>query len=486
MRMTNSEEVHLRSREKSSGSSGFGASSNGESSSKLNTKDKMKRVPGGGRPRNRKVVIGGLLVLALLAWMFLFNGSSTPMHSVGWLDENVYLRFGLNKEVYAVVLDAGSTGTRVLAFAFHQSVHDNNLKLKDELFHEVKPGLSSYSDDPQAGADSVKQLLSRAKIFIPQEHWAKTPVSLKATAGLRLLPKAKADAILEAVSNVIKSIGFHATEDSVGIMDGVDEGIFSWFTVNFLLDRIGGPVSKTVAALDLGGGSTQITVASSPGTIEFLPSEDIQNISLFHQQVPLYTHSYLGLGLQAVRKAVLSANQTNPESTVLESVCVNPVVSREWTYGGVTYTMKGVQTGKFEKVQYNGFARKEAVADWDECYKVIVKIIEEKGVIKPKDLNRQIVVISYFFERAAEAGLVDPLEGGKLTLQHYLDAGKLACRTVNADLPLACLDLTFMGAILHNGYGLAKSTPLLVLKKLHGHELSWALGAAYHILQNGG
>lgn len=34
---------------------------------------------------------------------------------------------------------------------------------------------------------------------------------------------------------MIKNSGFHATEDSVGIMDGVDEGIFSWFTVNFLL-----------------------------------------------------------------------------------------------------------------------------------------------------------------------------------------------------------------------------------------------------------
>lgn len=50
--------------------------------------------------------------------------------------------------------------------------------------------------------------------------------------------------------------------------------------------------------------------------------------------------SYLGLGLQAVRKSVLSVNQTNPDSNVLESVCVNPVVSREWAYGGVTYTIK--------------------------------------------------------------------------------------------------------------------------------------------------
>ena len=67
---------------------------------------------------------------------------------------------------------------------------------------------------------------------------------------------------------------------------------------------------------------------------------------------------------------------------------------------------RGIENGKFEKVQYNGFIRKEPVADWDECYGQIVKLIEEKGVIKSKDLNRQVVLFSYFFERAAEAGLI--------------------------------------------------------------------------------
>jgi ectonucleoside triphosphate diphosphohydrolase 5/6 len=328
-------------------------------------------------------------------------------------------------------------------------------------------------------------LLEKAKAFIPKEEWSSTPISLKATAGLRLLPKEKADGILEAVTSLINKSGFRTTADSVGIMDGVDEGIFSWFTVNFLLDRIGGPVSKTVAALDLGGGSTQITVASSSETMGLYPSEDIQNISLFHQHVPLYTHSYLGLGLQSVRKSVLSHNQSDPNSVILKSACVNPKVSREWTHGGVTYTIQGIPNNKFQKVQYDGFARKEPVADWDECYKTIVKIIEEKNTVKSRDLNRQIVVFSYFTERAAEAGLVDPTDGGKLTLQHYFDAAKIACNTVNADLPLLCLDLGYMGALLHNGYGLAKHTPIMALKKVDGHEISWALGAAYHTLQNG-
>lgn len=43
-------------------------------------------------------------------------------------------------------------------------------------------------------------------------------------------------------------------------MEGTDEGIFSWFTVNFLLERFNSHNSgNTVAALDLGGGSTQVT-----------------------------------------------------------------------------------------------------------------------------------------------------------------------------------------------------------------------------------
>jgi hypothetical protein len=61
---------------------------------------------------------------------------------------------------------------------------------------------------------------------------------------------------------------------------------------------------------------------------------------------------------------------------------------------------------KFQKVQYDGFTRKEPVADWDACYKIIVDIIKEKNPLKSRDFNRQIVVFSYFTERAAEAGLV--------------------------------------------------------------------------------
>lgn len=61
---------------------------------------------------------------------------------------------------------------------------------------------------------------------------------LKATAGLRLLPGDESKKLLEAVSDLFKKSPFKTNNNSVTIMDGVDEGIYSWFTVNFLLERL--------------------------------------------------------------------------------------------------------------------------------------------------------------------------------------------------------------------------------------------------------
>lgn len=44
-------------------------------------------------------------------------------------------------------------------------------------------GLSSYADDPKSAAKSISKLLQTAKEHIPQEQWAQTPITLKATAG---------------------------------------------------------------------------------------------------------------------------------------------------------------------------------------------------------------------------------------------------------------------------------------------------------------
>lgn len=80
-------------------------------------------------------------------------------------------------------------------------------------------------------------MLQKAKQFIPQEFWARTPLVLKATAGLRLLLPVEAENLLNEVREVFLRSGFAVKDDAVEILDGIDEGIYSWFTINFLLSK---------------------------------------------------------------------------------------------------------------------------------------------------------------------------------------------------------------------------------------------------------
>lgn len=258
------------------------------------------------------------------------------------LIDDIANRFGYNEKRYAVVLDAGSTGSRVLAYEFHLGYVNGRPALDRELFKEVKPGLSSYADRPKVGAERLVELFQLAREFVPASAWRTTPIVLKATAGLRLLPAQQADQLLAAVREVIGASGFLVADDAVEIMDGTDEGIFSWFTVNFLLRALGGP--NSVAALDLGGASTQVTFVpldprKTPGNKEYMHS--VQGASAT-DTINVFTHSYLGLGLMAVRRAVFSQGQAANE-TQLVSECVNPIVrNKHWTYALVEYSVRWV------------------------------------------------------------------------------------------------------------------------------------------------
>lgn len=101
-------------------------------------------------------------------------------------------------ERYAVVIDAGSTGSRVHIVKFLQGA-DGQLQLQFDKFDQLKPGLSSYADDPPKAAESLAPLLALAEATVPAELQPSTSIMVGATAGLRLLPDGKADVILQEV-----------------------------------------------------------------------------------------------------------------------------------------------------------------------------------------------------------------------------------------------------------------------------------------------
>ena len=58
----------------------------------------------------------------------------------------------------------------------------------------------------------------------------------------RLLSKDQSDAIIGEVEKVLRSSGFRPESPLIEIMNPMEEGLFAWFTVNFLLDQFSKPV----------------------------------------------------------------------------------------------------------------------------------------------------------------------------------------------------------------------------------------------------
>ena len=72
----------------------------------------------------------------------------------------------------------------------------------------TQPGLSSFAGNPEGAARSLDVLLDEAVRVVPKAMDACTPVAVKATPGLRLLPEC-AD-ILSVVEERIRSYAFQS------------------------------------------------------------------------------------------------------------------------------------------------------------------------------------------------------------------------------------------------------------------------------------
>ncbi|XP_028459308.1 ectonucleoside triphosphate diphosphohydrolase 6 isoform X2 [Perca flavescens] len=376
---------------------------------------------------------------------------------------------------YGIMFDAGSTGTRIHIFKF-QMENQEAPKLAHETFRAIKPGLSAYADEPQKCTAGIVELLEVAKSSIPLSIWNATPVVLKATAGLRLLPGDKAKHLLDTVRALFVESPFLSRDDSVSIMDGTDEGISAWITVNFLTGDLHSSDSPTVGMLDLGGGSTQITFSpQDEKTIQTSPIDYIRSFQMFNNTHTVYTHSYLGLGLMSARLAVLGGVDASPQgSTELVSPCLAPESSGSWEHADVVYTVRGQKAG-------------EPV--YEACLTKVEKVLYRKVFMASEVVDVDFYAFSYYYDRAVDLGLIEEKTGGTVLVADYIDASKRVCAgespspLQSPQSPFLCLDLVYISVLLQE-LGFPPHKQLRLARTINQVETSWALGASFHYLES--
>ncbi|XP_026814189.1 ectonucleoside triphosphate diphosphohydrolase 5-like isoform X2 [Rhopalosiphum maidis] len=365
-----------------------------------------------------------------------------------------------------VIIDAGSTGSKVLAAAFKKK--DGSYLLDNYIFKREEGGLAEYADDEKKREDIIRHLLEQAEDFMNKNpHCARTPLLLRATAGLRMLNE-KSDEIINQVKRIFGEYSaiFQVDDNSVEIMDGSDEGLFAWFTVNYLLKRLE-DLENSVAVLDLGGASLQITFYPTDDKKIPMNTSFIKEYAIMGKTKKLYNQSYLGFGYKAVRTKVFKSvdnskiNYTSP--------CQHTADQVSYSFNLINYSITAENAERSPDLHYLN------------CKNYIENIVKE--TVEPVHLNKNIVAISFFYYQALNAEMIDE-HGGDVTLQQFEKVAK-KCFDQEFDRknPFKCFDLIYIYVLFLQGFGFPDDTPITFKKYINNFQLSWPLGAAYQALQ---
>ncbi|CEG80091.1 Putative Guanosine-diphosphatase [Rhizopus microsporus] len=410
-----------------------------------------------------------LFSLLLVLWLLL---SYFDTDTISQISEHCTVPYpGKPLIRYAIMIDAGSSGSRIHIYKFNYC--KEMPELENEIFHAIEPGLSAYRDDPLAGAGSFDRLLQLAIEHVPKELQKCTPIAVKATAGLRLLGQEASEGLLDAVREKLETMPFpiHAVE----VMDAKEEGVFAWMTVNYLSGNLGG---STVAVFDLGGASTQVVFEP---TGRMAPGDHVYELEIGKAKYTLYQHSYLGFGLNEARKRIKSfVTELWRES---HSVYDHPCLPENYTETAGEFQLVGTGAGH---APCRGLI--ERVFEKDK--RCVRQPCAFDGIYQPSLTesfpDRDLYMFSYFYDLTQLLGM--PPE---FSVREF---GELANRVCEQDLeafrhipgavqlikgtPSYCLDLTYMHALLRIGYEIPSHRRIRTAKKIQGAETGWCLGAS--------
>lgn len=237
---------------------------------------------------------------------------------------------GESESQYAIVIDAGSSGSRVYVFEWPDptkmigspKITQVELQSLPDIKHDPKwtkkisPGISSYvtrKDD--IWADHLLQLVEHAEAIVPGSDHGQTPIFFMATAGMRLLSDSDQKDLLGRVCSALQhktNFYIESCSSNVRIINGEEEGLYGWLALNYLSKTITMPPSSSSAQnivthgfLDMGGASAQIAFAPNQ-TETSKHMEDLYNVNLRtlngdDHKMSVFISTWLGFGANEAR-----------------------------------------------------------------------------------------------------------------------------------------------------------------------------------------
>ncbi|KAI3429160.1 ATP-diphosphatase [Psidium guajava] len=420
-----------------------------------------------------------LLALALLlCYAFLLPGG--------------FSIFGRRK--YAIVIDGGSTGTRIHVFTYGIGMGNNaafDFGRNGLASLRVNPGLSAYAEDPDEAGASLAELVEFAKRNVPREFWGETEVRLMATAGLRMLERRVQDRILDSCRKVLGVSGFQFQDEWASVITGSDEGVYAWVVANYALGALGGDPQHTTGIIELGGASAQVTFSSS----EPLPPEFSQTVKFGNITYNLYSHSFLQFGqtvaFELLKELLLSEEKNLAEESLQKGMLVDPCTPKGYSHPEPLKLSPGSVDDKERFL-----STFDSKGNFSECRSAAFKLLQkEKGTCSyqqcyigstftPKLQGRFLATENFFytskfFGLPQKAVLSDLMLAGEHFCGEDWSVLKKRHHSLNEeDLLRYCFSSAYIVAFLHDSLGIALNDDRIAFANQVGSvPLDWALGA---------
>ncbi len=218
--------------------------------------------------------------------------------------------------MYTVVIDAGSSGTRLFLYQVVPGAYPLVKKVCEQEFATTpsgvtEDGINNYvcPDDPalqrQVGPEVIAPLLQSLTPHLSRLGVSPrdVEVNLLATAGMRFAQtqygSKHIDAFYQYISHVIDAAGFKVGQVRT-IDGGAEEGLWTWVNLNDFHFDIFRTDAEPVGIVEVGGSSAQFAFPLA----EDAQGADTHRIELNRKRYHIFSRSYLGLGQDDARKAM--------------------------------------------------------------------------------------------------------------------------------------------------------------------------------------
>ncbi|KRY65500.1 Nucleoside-diphosphatase mig-23 [Trichinella pseudospiralis] len=445
---------------------------------------------------------------------------------------------------YVMVVDAGSSGSRLFLYWCDLSGHSSDELMRVEplldefgrpIVKKKNPGLSSFAKKPKDAVKYMKDLIDSSVKHIPVDRIKQTSLFVLATAGMRLLPAEESNAIIEELRSTLpKLYDFVVSSENLEVINGRWEGIYAWITINYVLGRFN--CNKTVSNLDmtvqkktcrsstagivdLGGASLQIAYEvkePTQNTTTNLHSELYEELNLGNDDASVshkytvFANTYLGyganVGIERYKKWLANSStilHKDPikNSTLLSDCCL--------PNGLIEQMSTDKAEGRSEDLIRQGRGC------FNECYDAVSRMIQSNVTCSTSHQNEQCFLegiplpaldssnaefygISEYWHSTNDIfGL-----GGRYDMHRLKNAASEFCslnwttiwnryrrkQYLNADtsrIRTQCFKSAWASALLHIGLKFPEDVSnFYSVLTMAGQEIQWTLGAILYRLRH--